>query len=375
MKTIEICGTTVEVADNAKLNNYQYRQSIENPFTDASRLPDVTGLDNELYCSRNKTDDIIKYRVTNDVASFIVIPNDDGQFKNDILYDIKIYISKKKLKPAIQFSAIMCNRSGSLSQVFNNTKYDSNYDWPLIELENDEAPSFLFSSNLFYKFNLKSYIIIKQGNNMIRKQRKETILTFSDIVKSFNAKVKLFGTITEYMSKLPMLDKTICKTYNMDDPAKDLVVKCTYRIPFKMVESQFMDWGKVLRVIPVIPAAITKDSKCELTVKFDIDKNGKLCFKIDALRYKVWWNTRNGKDWIRPAECGVVNETSVKDIIETALKDNSRRKVSAKRITDDFEWFSEAVEACLKAMSSDQLRDAYQARNILTIGRAIASLK
>lgn len=116
MKTIEICGTTVEVADNAKLNNYQYRQSIENLFTDASRLPDVTGLDNELYCSRNKTDDIIKYRVTNDVASFIVIPNDDGQFKNDILYDIKIYISKKKLKPAIQFSAIMCNRSGSLSQ-------------------------------------------------------------------------------------------------------------------------------------------------------------------------------------------------------------------------------------------------------------------
>lgn len=210
---------------------------------------------------------------------------------------------------------------------------------------------------------------------MIRKQRKETILTFSDIVKSFNAKVKHFGTITEYMSKLPMLDKTICKTYNMDDPAKDLVVKCTYRIPFKMVESQFMDWGKVLRVIPVIPAAITKDSKCELTVKFDIDKNGKLCFKIDALRYKVWWNTRNGKDWIRPAELGEVNETSVKDIIETALKDNIRRKVSAKRITDDFEWFSEAVEACLKAMSSDQLRDAYQARNILTIGRAIASLK
>lgn len=207
---------------------------------------------------------------------------------------------------------------------------------------------------------------------MIRKQRKETILTFSDIVKSFNAKVKLFGTITEYMSKLPMLDKTICKTYNMDDPAKDLVVKCTYRIQFKMVESQFMDWGKVLRVIP---AAITKDSKCELTVKFDIDKNGKLCFKIDALRYKVWWNTRNGKDWIIPAELGEVNETSVKDIIETALKDNSRRKVSAKRITGDFEWFSEAVEACLKAMSSDQLRDAYQARNILTIGRAIASLK
>ena len=138
MKTIEICGTKVEVADNAKLNNYQYRQSIENLFNDASRLPDVIRLDNEVHCSRNKTDDIIKYRVMKDVASFIVIPNDEGHFKNDILYDIKIYISKKKLKPAIQFSAIMCNRTSSLTQVFDNTKYASNYEWPLIELEKDE---------------------------------------------------------------------------------------------------------------------------------------------------------------------------------------------------------------------------------------------
>lgn len=211
---------------------------------------------------------------------------------------------------------------------------------------------------------------------MARKQRKETILAFGDIVKSFNAKVKHFDTIAEHMNKLPMIDKTICKTYNMDDPAKDLVVKCTYRIPFKMVESQFMDWENYTnKLLCVIPAAITKDSKCELTVKFDIDKNGKIRFKIDDLRYNVWRNTRNGKDWIKPAESGAVNETSVKDIIETALKDNKRRKVSAKRITDDFEWFKDAVEACLKAMASDQLRDAYQARNILTTGRAIATLK
>ena len=211
---------------------------------------------------------------------------------------------------------------------------------------------------------------------MARKQRKETILAFGDIVKSFNAKVKHFDTIAEHMNKLPMIDKTICKTYNMDDPAKDLVVKCTYRIPFKMVESQFMDWENYShKLLCVIPAAITTDSKCELTVKFDIDKNGKIRFKIDDLRYNVWRNTRKGKDWINPAESGEVKETSVKDIIETALKDNKRRKVSAKRITDDFEWFKDAVEACLKAMSSDQLRDAYQARNILTTGRASATLK
>ena len=212
---------------------------------------------------------------------------------------------------------------------------------------------------------------------MARKQRKETILAVSDIVKSFNAKVKHFDTIAEHINKLPMIDKTMCKTYNMDDPAKDLVVKCTYRIPFKMVESQFMDWThyQQYKLFCVIPAAITKDSNCELTVKFDINKNGKIRFKIDDLRYHVWWNTRDGKDWIKPAESAHVNETSVSDIIETALKDNKRSKVSAKRITDDFEWFREAVEACLKAMSSDQLRDAYLARNILTTGRAIATLK
>jgi len=211
---------------------------------------------------------------------------------------------------------------------------------------------------------------------MARKQRKETILAFSDIVKSFNAKVKHFDTIAEHMSKLPMLDKTICKTYNMDDPAKDLVVKCTYRIPFKMVESQFMDCENYShKLLCVIPAAIMKESKCELTVKFDINKNGKIRFKIDNLHYNVWRNTRNGKDWITPAESKSVKETSVSDIIKNALEDNKRSKVSARRITDDFEWFKDAVEACLKAMSSDQLRDAYQARNILTTGRAIATLK
>lgn len=140
MKTIEICGTMIEVADNAKLNNYQYRQSIENLFNDVSCLPGVIRLDNELHISRNKTDDIIKYRVKKDLESFIAIPDDEGMhFKNEILYDIKIYISKKKQNPAIRFSAIMCNRSGSLSQVFDNTKYgDSNYNWPLIDLEKDE---------------------------------------------------------------------------------------------------------------------------------------------------------------------------------------------------------------------------------------------
>lgn len=140
MKTIEICGTKIEIADNATLNKYQYRQSIENLFNDASRLPDVIRLDNEVHCFRNKTDDIIKYRVKKDLESFIAIPDDDGiHFNNEILYDIKIYISKKKQKPAIQFGAIMCIRSGSLAQVFGDTKYgDSSYDWPLIELEKDE---------------------------------------------------------------------------------------------------------------------------------------------------------------------------------------------------------------------------------------------
>lgn len=213
---------------------------------------------------------------------------------------------------------------------------------------------------------------------MARKQRKETILAFSDIVKSFNAKVKHFDTIAAHMNQLPMLDKTICKTYNMDNPEKDLVVKCTYRLPFKMVESQFMDWTNYgqHKLLCVLPAAITKDSKCELTVKFDIDKQGKIRFKIDDLRYNVWRNTSKGKDWINPAQSKhIKGETSVSDIIETALEDNKRSKVSARRITDDFEWFKEAIEACLKAMSSDQLRDAYQARNILTTGRAIATLK
>lgn len=140
MKTIQICDSKIEVADNAKLNNYQYRQSIENLFNDVSSLPDVIRLKNEVLISRNKTDDIIKYRVKKDLESLIVIPDDKGfHFKNEILYDIKIYISKNKKNPAIQFSTVMCNSSGSLSQIFRNTKYENcNYEWPLIDLEKDE---------------------------------------------------------------------------------------------------------------------------------------------------------------------------------------------------------------------------------------------
>ena len=52
MKTIEICGTKLEVADNAKLTKYHYRQSIENLFNDVSCLPDVIRLENEVRIER-----------------------------------------------------------------------------------------------------------------------------------------------------------------------------------------------------------------------------------------------------------------------------------------------------------------------------------
>lgn len=201
MKTIEICGTKIEIADNATLNKYQYRQSIENLFTDASRLPDVIRLDNEVHISRNKTDDIIKYRVKKDLESLIVIPNEDGMhFKNEILYDIKIYISKKKQNPAIRFSAIMCNSSGSLSQVFDNTKYgDSNYSWPLIDLEKDEdlidTPKLL---NLFADFMAKCETEIKTTWNESLKTNMSVSIDLSDyaqhvreIIESYTDKLKV----------------------------------------------------------------------------------------------------------------------------------------------------------------------------------------
>lgn len=200
MKTIEICGTKLEVADNAKLNKYQYRQSIENLFTDVSRLPDVIRLDNEVHITRNNADDIIKYRVKKDLESLIVIPDDEGMhFKNEILYDIKIYISKKKQKPAIQFSAIMCNRSGSLSQVFGNTKYDSNYDWPLIDLEKDEdlidTPKLC---KLFAEFMAECETEIKTTWNKSLKTNMSMSIDLSDyaqhvreIIESYTDKLKV----------------------------------------------------------------------------------------------------------------------------------------------------------------------------------------
>lgn len=197
MKTVEICGVKIEVADNAKLNQYQYRQSIENLFNDASRLPNVIRLDNEVHFSRNKTDDIIKYRVKKHTESFIAIPNDD--FDNTILYDIKLYISKKNQKPAIQFNAIMVNGTDALVQVFNNTKYAGSYEWQLQELEKEEdlfdTPKML---KLFADFMNECETEIKTIWNKSLKTNMELTIELSDyaqhvreIIDSYTDKLKV----------------------------------------------------------------------------------------------------------------------------------------------------------------------------------------
>lgn len=201
MKIIQICDSRIEVADNAKLTKYNYRQSIENLFNDVSCLPDVIRIKDEVRISRNKSDDIIKYRVKKDLESFIAIPDDNGfHYKNEILYDIKIYISKKNQKPAIQFSAIMCNSSGSLSQVFRNTKYeDCNYEWPLIDLEKDEdlidTPKL---RNLFADFMSKCETEIKTTWNESLKTNMSMSIDLSDyaqhvreIIDSYTDKLKV----------------------------------------------------------------------------------------------------------------------------------------------------------------------------------------
>ena len=204
MKTVEICGVKIEVADNAKLNQYQYRQSIENLLNDASRLPDVIRLNNEIHFSRNKTDDVIKYRVKKDLESLIVIPTDyDIHRENEILYDIKLYISKKKQKPAIRFNAIMVNRSTPLAQVFNNTKYSSGYEWPLIDLEKEEdifdTPKLL---NLFEDFMTKRENEIKTIWNESLKTNMAMCVDLSDyaqhvreIIESYTDSLKVKLTI------------------------------------------------------------------------------------------------------------------------------------------------------------------------------------
>lgn len=212
MKIIQICDSRIEVADNAKLTKYNYRQSIENLFNDVSCLPDVIRLKNEVRISRNKTDDIIKYRVKKDLESFIAIPDDNGfHYKNEILYDIKIFISKNKKNPAIGFSAIMCNSSGSLSQVFNNTKYgDSNYHWPLIDLEKDED---LFDTSklrkLFADFMAKCETEIKTTWNESLKTNMSMSIDLSDyaqhvreIIDSYTDKLKVELTVNHCQAYL-----------------------------------------------------------------------------------------------------------------------------------------------------------------------------
>lgn len=209
--------------------------------------------------------------------------------------------------------------------------------------------------------------------------KKSSELSFEDVKKSFETKSKHFAIIAPYIAQLPEQQYMTCKTSGADNPDRNLVVTCTFNIPFKMRESQFQEWNNNLgyngkhEILNIIPASIRSDSHTALEVKFDVTKDNRIRFKFSGMYSYVYRKTNEEyNEWLEPAEKSESGETSVYDIISTALKEKS--KTSSRRLTEDFEWFKEAVEACVKAMQSDLLRDAYKASNLCTSGRALATL-
>ena len=209
--------------------------------------------------------------------------------------------------------------------------------------------------------------------------KKSSELSFEDVKKSFETKSKHFAIIAPYIAQLPEQQYMTCKTSGADNPDRNLVVTCTFNIPFKMRESQFQVYdtdpfgNTKYKICNIIPASIKSNSHTALEVKFDVTKDNRIRFKFSGMYSYVYRKTNEEyQEWLEPAEKSESGETSVYDIISTALKEKS--KTSSRRLTEDFEWFKEAVEACVKAMQSDLLRDAYKASNLCTSGRALATL-
>lgn len=205
--------------------------------------------------------------------------------------------------------------------------------------------------------------------------KKQSELKFDDLLQSFNTKAEHMAKMSRYIKQLPCQDLMTCKSSNMDNPTKNLVITCIYKIPFKMRESQFMTWSEQ-DTLPVIPAAITPDSHTNFVIKFDVNKQQQVRFKLDWMSQFVYRKTKDSDhECIEAARMHKVHETSVYDIIKEVFDGDADSNAHPKRMTDNYEWFKEAVETCVKAFQTDLLKDAYHARNVCIDGKALATLK
>ena len=205
--------------------------------------------------------------------------------------------------------------------------------------------------------------------------KKQSELKFEDLLQSFNTKAEHMARMSRYIKQLPCQEFMTCKSSNMDNPSKNLVITCVYKIPFKMRESQFMTWNEH-DVLNVIPAQIMPDSHTNFIVKFDVNKQQQVRFKLDWMSQYVYRKTReDNHESIEAARMHKVHETSVYDIIREVFDGDATNKAHPKRMTDNYEWFKEAVETCVKAFQTDLLKDAYHARNVCIDGKALATLK
>jgi len=222
------------------------------------------------------------------------------------------------------------------------------------------------------KLNLEDLL---QSLNTKTKTKKQCELKFEDLLQSFNTKAEHMKKISEFIKQLPCQDLMTCKSGNMDNPTKNLVITCIYKIPFKMRESQFMAWNDH-DVLNVIPAQIAQDSYTHFSVKFDVNKQQQVRFKLDWMSQYVYRKTKeDDHEYIEAARMHKVHETSVYDIIYDVFDGDANSKAHPKRMTDNYEWFKEAVEACIKAFQTDCLKDAYHARNVCIDGKALTTLK
>ena len=209
-------------------------------------------------------------------------------------------------------------------------------------------------------------------------------LTITDIQASIKQKAIAFDALAELIKTFPAQDMLTCKLVHMDDPTKELMAKCKYRIPFHMRESQFMEYigyGMGHKLIDMIPAAIDPESYYSISIEITCKKAGGYSVKLRNVADYIYKRIRRKqgdtetKELINPARYEQVGQDSVSAIINRELKGCAKKASSVKHATRNVEWLRAGLTELIPAMLEDSLYKTEQAMYNMTTDKVLGVLK
>lgn len=209
-------------------------------------------------------------------------------------------------------------------------------------------------------------------------------LTIADIQTSIKQKAVAFDALAELIKTFPAQDMLTCKLSHMDDPAKELMANCKYRIPFHMKESQFMEskgLGMGYRLLDTIPAAIDPESHYIINFEIVCKKAGGYFVKLKNVCDYIYSRIRRKegntefKNYLISATNEEVGQDSVPAIIHREIKGCARKASAVKHATRNVEWLRAGLAELIPAMMEDSLYKTEQAMYNMSTDKVLGVLK